>query len=89
LRGNVLIIGGLKEKVLAALRAGVKTVMYPRANEKDLQEIPDYVHKRLEMIPVSHLDEVLNVAFKTSKRISTGSTTASRQTTKRSALGSR
>ncbi len=64
LRGNVLVIGGLKEKVLAALRAGIKTVIYPRSNEKDLQEIPDYVHKKLEMIPVSHLDEVLNIAFK-------------------------
>ena len=44
LRGNVLLIGGLKEKVLAAMRAGIKTVIYPRTNEKDLQEIPDYVH---------------------------------------------
>lgn len=64
LRGNILLIGGLKEKVLAALRAGIKTVIYPRTNEKDLQEIPEYVHKRLEMIPVGHLDEVLNTAFK-------------------------
>jgi ATP-dependent Lon protease len=88
LRGNVLIIGGLKEKVLAALRAGVKTVIYPRANEKDLQDIPDYVHKRLEMIPVSHLDEVLNIAFKTkskSTRISTANRTSGRQTARRSA----
>ncbi len=90
LRGNVLVIGGLKEKVLAALRAGIKTVLYPRANEKDLQEIPDYVHKRLDMIPVGHLDEVLKIAFKdkTKATRSTRTTTrnAARQANKRSAL---
>ncbi|HEY9787364.1 MAG TPA: endopeptidase La, partial [Candidatus Obscuribacterales bacterium] len=64
LRGRVLAIGGLKEKVLAALRAGVKTVIFPRANEKDLQEIPDYVKNRVELIPVAHLDEVIAIAFK-------------------------
>lgn len=64
LRGRVLPIGGLKEKVLAALRQGVKTVVFPRANEKDLQEIPKYVQERIELIPVAHLDEVLKIAFK-------------------------
>lgn len=64
LRGRVLVIGGLKEKVLAALRAGVKTVLFPRGNEKDLAEIPDYVKDRLELIPVAHLDEVFAIAFK-------------------------
>jgi ATP-dependent Lon protease len=64
LRGRVLTIGGLKEKVLAALRAGVKTVIFPRSNEKDLQEIPDYVKKKLDLIPVAHLDEVFAIAFK-------------------------
>ncbi|HEY9789120.1 MAG TPA: S16 family serine protease, partial [Candidatus Obscuribacterales bacterium] len=64
LRGRVLTIGGLKEKVLAALRAQIKTVLFPIGNVKDLQDIPDYVKERLELIPVSHLDEVFNVAFK-------------------------
>jgi predicted S18 family serine protease len=63
LRGRVLAIGGLKEKLLAAIRAGIKTVLFPKANEKDLQEIPDYVKKRIEVIPVSHLDEVFGIAF--------------------------
>jgi predicted S18 family serine protease len=65
LRGRVLAIGGLKEKLLAAIRAGVKTVLFPKANEKDLQEIPDYVKKRIEVIPVSQLDEVFAIAFGT------------------------
>jgi ATP-dependent Lon protease len=64
LRGRVLTIGGLKEKVLAALRAGIKTVLLPVGNVKDLQDIPDYVKERLELIPVTHLDEVFNIAFK-------------------------
>jgi ATP-dependent Lon protease len=95
LRGNVLVIGGLKEKVLAALRAGIKTVIYPRTNEKDLQDIPDYVHKSLDMIPVSHLDEVLNIAFKDktkstrSTRSHTTTRTAARQANKRSASSPR
>ncbi len=88
LRGNVLVIGGLKEKVLAALRAGIKTVLYPRANEKDLQDIPDYVHKRLEMIPVGHLDEVLKIAFK-DKTKSTRSTRTTTRTAARQAANKR
>lgn len=64
LRGRVLTIGGLKEKVLAALRAGVKTVLYPRGNEKDLMDIPEYVTQNLELIPVAHLDEVFSISFK-------------------------
>ncbi|HIN63955.1 MAG TPA: endopeptidase La, partial [Candidatus Obscuribacterales bacterium] len=63
LRGRVLPIGGLKEKVLAALRQGIKTVLYPKGNEKDLSEIPDYVQKRIELVPVGHLDEVFKIAF--------------------------
>lgn len=59
LRGRVLAIGGLKEKLLAALRAGVKTVLIPEENEKDLAEIPDNVKKGLKIIPVSTVDEVL------------------------------
>ena len=59
LRGRVLPIGGLKEKLLAALRAGVTTVFIPKDNEKDLAEIPDNVKKGLTINPVSHVDEVI------------------------------
>jgi ATP-dependent Lon protease len=59
LRGRVLPIGGLKEKLLAALRSGIKTVLIPKENEKDLQDIPDNVKSELEIVPVSTVDEVL------------------------------
>ena len=59
LRGRVLAIGGLKEKLLAAVRSGIRTVFIPQENEKDLAEIPDSVKKNLEIVPVSHVDEVL------------------------------
>jgi len=59
LRGRVLPIGGLKEKLLAALRGGLKTVLIPKENERDLPEIPDNVKKGLELVPVSTVDEVL------------------------------
>jgi ATP-dependent Lon protease len=59
LRGRVLAIGGLKEKLLAALRGGIKTVLIPQENEKDLAEIPANIREGLEIIPVSHVDEVL------------------------------
>ena len=59
LRGRVLPIGGLKEKLLAALRSGIKTVLIPAENEKDLADIPDNVKQGLEIIPVSTADEVL------------------------------
>jgi ATP-dependent Lon protease len=65
LRGRVLPIGGLKEKLLAALRAGIKTVLIPKDNEKDLAEIPDNVKKGLAIIPVSHVDEVIGQALVT------------------------
>ena len=59
LRGNVLPIGGLKEKALAAHRAGIKKVLLPLENEKDVEEIPATVRKDLELIPVAHFDQVL------------------------------
>ena len=59
LRGRVLPIGGLKEKLLAALRGGIKTVLIPQENEKDLAEIPANIKEGLEIIPVSHVDQVL------------------------------
>jgi len=63
LRGRVLPIGGLKEKLLAGLRGGVKTVIIPKDNEKDLADIPDNVKKGLEIIPVATVDEVLQHAL--------------------------
>jgi ATP-dependent Lon protease len=63
LRGNVLPIGGLKEKLLAALRGGVTTVMIPSDNVKDLREIPDNVKNGLELIPVSNVMDVLRTAL--------------------------
>ena len=59
LRGRVMPIGGLKEKLLSALRGGLKTVLIPKENERDLPEIPDNVKKGLEIVPVSTVDEVL------------------------------
>jgi ATP-dependent Lon protease len=59
LRGRVLPIGGLKEKLLAALRGGIKTVLIPAENEKDLADIPANIKDNLEIIPVSHVDQVL------------------------------
>ena len=63
LRGNVLAIGGLKEKLLAALRGGIRTVLIPQDNEKDLAEIPDNVKEGLTIIPVSNVREVLKQAL--------------------------
>ncbi|WP_047150593.1 endopeptidase La [Aneurinibacillus tyrosinisolvens] len=63
LRGRVLPIGGLKEKSLAAHRAGLKTVIMPKDNEKDIDEIPESVRNDLKFIPVEHLDQVLDVAL--------------------------
>jgi ATP-dependent Lon protease len=63
LRGEVLAIGGLKEKLLAAHRGGIKTVLIPHENERDLEEIPDNVKKDLTIIPVKWIDDVLKVAL--------------------------
>lgn len=67
LRGRALEIGGVKEKVIAAHRAGIKTVILPKDNKKDLEDIPDYVLKALEFRYVEHMDEVLKVALKQKK----------------------
>ena len=63
LRGTVLPIGGLKEKVLAAHRAGIKKILIPAENEKDIEEIPASVLKNVELELVSHVDEVLKKAL--------------------------
>ena len=65
LRGRVLPIGGLKEKLLAALRGGIRTVIIPAENEKDLAEIPANIREGLEIVPVAHVDEVLTIALAT------------------------
>ncbi|MEL0211200.1 MAG: S16 family serine protease, partial [Novosphingobium sp.] len=65
LRGRVLAIGGLKEKLLAALRGGIKTVLIPEENRKDLAEIPANIKEGLEIVPVAHVDEVLARALAT------------------------
>ena len=63
LRGRVLAIGGLKEKLLAALRGGIKTVLIPEENVKDLEDIPDNVKQGMEIIPVATVEDVLRHAL--------------------------
>ena len=63
LRGRVLDVGGVKEKVIAAHRAHIKTIILPKDNKKDLEDIPSYVLKDLNFVFVSHMDEVIKVAL--------------------------
>jgi ATP-dependent Lon protease len=63
LRGRVLPIGGLKEKVLAAHRLGIKTIILPKENKRDMDDIPNNIRKQLEFVLVEHMDEVLNCAM--------------------------
>jgi ATP-dependent Lon protease len=63
LRGKVLPIGGVKEKLLAAHRAGIKTFILPEKNRKDLHEVPDEVKQSMELVMVKHIDEVLDKAL--------------------------
>lgn len=63
LRGRVLPIGGLKEKSMSAHRAGLKMIIFPKENEKDLEDIPESVREELTFVPVTHLDEVLELAL--------------------------
>jgi ATP-dependent Lon protease len=63
LRGRVLPVGGLKEKALAALRNHIKTVVIPYQNEKDLNDLPPYVRKKINFVPVRHMDEVIRIAL--------------------------
>lgn len=61
--GRVLPVGGIKEKFLAAYRENIKTILYPKTNEKDVSEIPAQIRKELNLIPVTHMDEVVKVVF--------------------------
>ena len=63
LRGRVLPIGGLKEKIIAAHRGGIKKILIPKENEKDLKDVPKSISKQLEIVPVEHMDEVLTHAL--------------------------
>ncbi len=63
IRGNVLPIGGLKEKVLAAYREGMKTIVLPKENERDIEDIPENIREKLEFVPVEHMDQVLKTAL--------------------------
>ena len=63
LRGKVLPIGGLKEKMLAANRAGIETVVIPKENQKDLTDIPESVRAELKIVPVEHVSEVFEIAI--------------------------
>jgi ATP-dependent Lon protease len=63
LRGRVLPIGGLKEKIMAAHRGNIKTVLIPKDNEKDIKDIPPRILKAITIIPVEHMDEVLEQAL--------------------------
>ena len=63
LRGNVLQVGGVREKALAAYRAGFKTMLFPRSNEKDLDEVPKDVREQLDLVPVDTMDDVFSVAL--------------------------
>ena len=63
LRGQVLPIGGLKEKVLAAHRAGIKTIIIPKMNEKDLYDVSEEIQKKIDFKPVERMQEVLKIAF--------------------------
>jgi len=63
LRGKVLAVGGIKEKVLAAHRAGVRKILLPKENEADISEIPASVRKELEFVLISHMDQVLQEAL--------------------------
>jgi ATP-dependent Lon protease len=69
--GQVLPIGGLKEKALAAQRAEIERVIFPRRNEPDLDDVPDHLLKEMEFIPVDHVDEVLDQALEPAPSLGT------------------
>lgn len=69
LRGQILPIGGLKEKALAAYRAGVETVILPKENQKDMVEIPEEIKKKIKFVFVQTMEEVLKLALDTKQKV--------------------
>jgi ATP-dependent Lon protease len=67
LTGRVLPIGGLKEKVLAALRAGISRVIIPEGNAKELEEMPPYVKRRIEFLPAKDMEDVITIMFRSGR----------------------
>lgn len=63
LSGRVLPVGGIKEKILAARRAGVKTVILPKKNEENLNDIPDYIKREMDFVFVEHIQEVFEITL--------------------------
>jgi ATP-dependent Lon protease len=63
LSGRILPVGGIKEKILAARRAGVKTVVLPKKNEENLKDIPDYIKREMNLVLVEHIQEVLDLTL--------------------------
>jgi ATP-dependent Lon protease len=74
LRGLVLPIGGLKEKSLAALRAGISTVIIPKLNEKDLVDVPEEAKQQLKFVPVENVDQILEIALEKNEATAPAST---------------
>lgn len=70
LRGKVLAVGGVRDKVLAAHRAGIKTIILPKENERNLEDIPAYIKKELTFVFVEYLDEVLETALQKNAKVS-------------------
>ena len=89
LRGEVLPIGGLKEKLLAAHRGGIKTVLIPEENSRDLAEIPDNIKENLEIRPVKWIDEVLEVALTEAPKPLVEDPNGKEEAEKKSARGSK
>jgi ATP-dependent Lon protease len=74
LRGQVLPVGGIKEKILAAHRAGLATVILPRRNEKDIDDVPNDIKKKMKFVFVDHVDEVIAEALMPTSNSATGPT---------------
>ena len=81
--GRVLPVGGIKEKFLAAYREGVKTILFPHTNEKDVSELPEKVRKELTLIPVKHMDEVLPLALEGYKKQKTAAKKTAKKAVKK------
>jgi ATP-dependent Lon protease len=79
LRGRILPVGGIKEKVLAARRAGIRTILLPRRNQKDLSEVPDAAKKDMKFVFVETVDDMLPVVFDGAMRAPSKTTTQARK----------